>query len=133
MFVTLTLGRGQLADIKLEDDSVSRIHAEITRSDKGHYYLIDCNSTRGTYMKQNNAWQPHNQGYVNEQNVLKVGEFEVAMALVVDHFENFVNLNSHSDQVNQKQSSDCKAADVDLEPLSIRPRRNQSTGQIELD
>jgi len=131
MFVTLTLGRGHQADIKLEDDSVSRVHAEITRTDQGRYYLIDRNSTRGTYVRQNNAWQQHTQGYVSQQDVLKMGDMEVAMAQVAGHFESY--FMSQSEQIKREQPPGHVVGHVDLEPLSIRPRRNQSTGQIELD
>lgn len=45
----VTLGRSKKADIFLDDDKLSRIHAKITRVGMG-YRLIDMNSRNGTYV-----------------------------------------------------------------------------------
>lgn len=42
------IGRGQEADIRATDNSVSRLHALITRSAKGKFYLKDYDSKFGT-------------------------------------------------------------------------------------
>jgi pSer/pThr/pTyr-binding forkhead associated (FHA) protein len=45
-----TLGRDPTADIVIDDPTVSRFHARITRSSTGHYMLEDIGSTYGTFV-----------------------------------------------------------------------------------
>lgn len=45
----ITLGRSKRADIYIDDDKLSRVHAKITRVGMG-YRLIDLNSRNGTYV-----------------------------------------------------------------------------------
>jgi hypothetical protein len=45
----LTIGRDESCGILLDDISVSRIHAELTRTANGHIALRDLNSLNGTY------------------------------------------------------------------------------------
>ena len=44
------LGRGENAQIRLDDDGVSRRHAEIVRLDDGAVQLRDLGSTNGTFV-----------------------------------------------------------------------------------
>jgi diguanylate cyclase (GGDEF)-like protein len=44
------LGRDLRANIVLEDPSVSRVHAQITRSDELHHIIEDLGSTNGTFV-----------------------------------------------------------------------------------
>jgi two-component system cell cycle response regulator len=47
---TTVLGRGEHAEIRLDDDGVSRRHAELVRLDDGAVQLRDLNSTNGTFV-----------------------------------------------------------------------------------
>ncbi len=49
---TYVVGRGKKADIPLSDadDSVSKLHVEITQDSKGNLYLTDCGSLNGTFL-----------------------------------------------------------------------------------
>jgi hypothetical protein len=47
---TITIGRDPLTDIVIEDPEVSRLHARLTRSDRG-YALQDMGSTNGTFVE----------------------------------------------------------------------------------
>jgi hypothetical protein len=60
----LTIGRKD-ADIVLTDpqQQVSRLHAELTIAEDGSYYLTDCGSSNGTFVKRNNEWQSIRQEY----------------------------------------------------------------------
>ncbi len=43
------IGRGNDCDIRIDDDTISRLHAVIQRDASG-YLLVDLNSTNGTYV-----------------------------------------------------------------------------------
>ena len=45
-----TVGRGKDCDVVLDDDSVSRKHAELARGDRGIYQLRDLESGNGTFL-----------------------------------------------------------------------------------
>ena len=47
---TTVLGRGEHAEIRLDDDGVSRRHAEIIRLEDGAIQLRDLDSTNGTFV-----------------------------------------------------------------------------------
>ena len=49
----LTIGR-KGTDVVLEDanNQISRLHAELTITDTGNYYLVDCGSSNGTSIKR---------------------------------------------------------------------------------
>lgn len=78
----LTIGRKD-TDIVLQDPNkdVSRLHAELTVSDDGRFYLADCGSSNGTFVKrpQSGRWESIKQDYINEQDLLRFGTCEIAM------------------------------------------------------
>ena len=45
-----TIGREPTCDIPLPDDSVSRLHAELTVLEGGKLFLTDCKSSNGTFV-----------------------------------------------------------------------------------
>ncbi len=47
-----TIGRGLSCDVVLSDDSVSRVHAELTLLEDGKLLVTDCRSTQGTFLMQ---------------------------------------------------------------------------------
>jgi two-component system cell cycle response regulator len=47
----LVLGRGDEADLQLEDAGVSRIHARIVRTPGGPFHIEDLGSTNGTFLR----------------------------------------------------------------------------------
>jgi two-component system, cell cycle response regulator len=44
------LGRSAEAGFQVEDDGISRRHAQVVRSSEGHFQLMDLGSTNGTYL-----------------------------------------------------------------------------------
>ena len=114
-FYTLTIGRSRQADIRLEDASVSRLHAELTMPRGGCCYLTDRNSLRGTRVLRNGRWASHRRGYVDSDAKLRFGKCEVAL----------------SDLLKGKSSPD-GAATPHYEPVSVKPWRNVETGEVEV-
>ena len=118
VFHTLTIGRHSDADVRIDADGrkgVSRRHAEVTISADGRYYLIDRNSSYGTHLLGRNGWVKHRQGYVDASAKIRFGDHETSLADL---------LASKLDQES--------VAEVPFEPLSISPRRNPGTGEVEV-
>lgn len=46
---SMRLGRGWDMQVRIEDDTVSRAHAEVTE-DRGHYFITDLGSSNGTFV-----------------------------------------------------------------------------------
>ena len=79
-FRTLTIGRRRDADIRLTDRSVSRVHAEVTMTGDGRYFLIDCGSLRGTWTRAGTGeWVRHRQGYVEAASRVRFGRCETRL------------------------------------------------------
>ena len=66
----VTIGR-KGANIVIEDDSVSRQHAELTLTKDGRYYLVDCGSSNGTEVKNGSAWKPIKQEFVRDEDEVR--------------------------------------------------------------
>ena len=77
---TYTIGRGVDAMIQCGDDTVGRIHAEITVTDDGRYYLADRASLNGTFVLNKNRWQPLTKSYVTANTVFLLGEFRTTVS-----------------------------------------------------
>lgn len=67
---TITIGRSRSNDIVLSDMSVSRQHAQISRSDYGTYSITDCNSRNGTYV---NGQRISGTVTLNENDFVRIG------------------------------------------------------------
>jgi pSer/pThr/pTyr-binding forkhead associated (FHA) protein len=66
----LTIGR-RGADIVIDDDSVSRHHAELTVTDNGKFYLLDCGSSNGTEVRDASGWKSIKQEFVKEDDEVR--------------------------------------------------------------
>ena len=59
------------ADIVLDDDNISRLHAELTVTDDGRYYLVDCGSSNGTELRTNQGWRMIRQEFVKPEDEVR--------------------------------------------------------------
>jgi hypothetical protein len=66
----LTIGR-KGANVVIDDDSVSRQHAELTITKDGKFYLVDCGSSNGTEVRSGNDWKSIKQEFVREEDELR--------------------------------------------------------------
>jgi len=75
---TFNIGRGRDCDIVLNDsvNSVSRLHAELTYMEDGRLFLVDCQSTNGTALFQNDRWEPIRQELVSPSDTIKFGSLK---------------------------------------------------------
>ena len=69
-----SIGRAN-ADVVIADEAagISRLHAELTVTDDGRYYLVDCGSRYGTGVRRNGGWEVIKQTWVDLNDELKLG------------------------------------------------------------
>ena len=71
------VGRQQDCDLRLDDSTVSRRHAEVILAPHGRYYLTDCNSAGGTYIHEGAGWRQLRQEFVSAGARLRFGHCEI--------------------------------------------------------
>ncbi len=77
MMRSYRIGRGATCEIIVDHKSVSRLHAELSVSADGRYYLTDCNSRAGSFKQDNGEWVRVRQSFVEPTQPLKLGEQEL--------------------------------------------------------
>ena len=71
---TLTLGRSRSCDLVFEDESVSRVHAEVTVTPSGRLYLNDRGSSQGTFVDDGSGHRRVSQQFVEHGDRLWFGD-----------------------------------------------------------
>jgi len=92
---TYLVGCGKQANIILQDpeQSISRLHLEITEDRDGKYYLTDCNSTNGTYRQRQGQWSRFQQDYVTLEEPLLLGRYQTTLRqLLAQRFDSLVKM-----------------------------------------
>ncbi len=118
-----SIGRSKDVDLRLEDDSVSRLHGEITQTADGRYYFTDCASSGGSYVLRDGQWQALRQAFVDKTDSLRLGQFHISvqeLALLIREFR------------QGRSSKPGSGPDwTSKEDLPSGPvKRNSSTGEI---
>ncbi|MGR3914978.1 MAG: FHA domain-containing protein [Gammaproteobacteria bacterium] len=75
---THLIGRHPKCDLRLDDSSVSRRHAEVVLMPDGRYHITDRNSTGGTYVYENSDWRAIRQVIASAGDRLRLGHCEIA-------------------------------------------------------
>ncbi len=75
---TLVIGRSPSADVVIADASLAPHHAELVVTDDGRFYVTDCATDAGTWVRGEAAagWQPVRQGFVRPDQPLRLGDHE---------------------------------------------------------
>lgn len=82
---TYSIGRDRTADIPIADDSVSRLHAQLTVGDSDELLLTDCGSTNGTFLvRANGVEEAVSQARVALNETVKFGSVAVTARDLVD-------------------------------------------------
>lgn len=74
----VSIGRGSSNTVIIDDDSVSRMHAEIIRNREGGYSVSDLNSLNGTYI---NGKKTAGVGHIKAGDEIKFGEVTMRFVL----------------------------------------------------
>jgi len=69
-----TIGRDKSCDIPVADDSVSRLHAQLSLLDRGMLFLTDCNSSNGTFLMRQGRLQKVRQEFVRPEDEVRFGD-----------------------------------------------------------
>ena len=115
-FRTYRVGRSVGSDVQLDDPGVSRRQIELTLTAHGKFFIVDCNSSCGTFIWREEVWIPFKQGYVEPHEKLRFGSFALKLSNLLERLPDRGSTPEHGQG----------------EPLSVRPRRKVSTGEIEL-
>ena len=59
----------------LEDQSVSRRHAEVVFLPDGRLHLADCATTNGTFVLDDNRWRPLQQAILRPLERIRLGKY----------------------------------------------------------
>ncbi len=79
-----TIGRDRTCDIPIADESVSRLHAELTLLDGGKYFLTDCHSSNSTYVIRDGAVKKISQEMVSAGDRVRFGDVVLAMSDILE-------------------------------------------------
>ena len=72
---SFTVGRGRECDVRMEHDSVSRVHAEVERLSGGRLHVTDRRSTNGTFVLAGGEWRPIRQQMVAPGDRVRFGAY----------------------------------------------------------
>ncbi len=103
-FRTISIGRHRDAEIRLGDETVSRLHAELTVTKAGHYYLTDRGSRHGTWVYRDGKWSELRQDHVGPAERIRFGKFETRFGELI-----------------RGRSFDLEAYQPRYRPISIQP------------
>ena len=70
---TYVVGRDRECDVRLDDSSVSRRHAECVRLADGRLYVTDCATTNGTFVLEGEEWREVRQTFVEPSSHIRFG------------------------------------------------------------
>jgi len=76
---TYWIGRREEMDIRIDDPSMSGMHAELVQGDDGRYHITDCASTNGVFLIGRDGETPIKQSYIDIDDDLMLGEVETTV------------------------------------------------------
>jgi hypothetical protein len=76
--MTLVVGRDRGCDVRLDDGSVSRRHAEVVRLSAGRIYVTDRASVNGTFVLDGGEWRAVRQTLLEPSGRVRFGDHEMS-------------------------------------------------------
>ncbi len=126
---TFSIGRKPDNDVMLNEESVSRHHAELTLSSNGKsYYLADCASSRGTHVSRQGRWEAVQQGFVTHEEMLRFGEYKISLADLLMRLPK--SGSGPSDDIHHDDDPGDTGFEQNNDPLGVPVRRDPATGEI---
>lgn len=99
--IELTIGRANArrADILIEGDTISALHAKIGIDEKDKYWIIDTNSKNGTYILNKGVKVSNVKTYLTPGDILSLGGVEVTFGYLNNYIANnfYIEENEESD------------------------------------
>lgn len=81
---SITIGRSATNEFVLEDRTVSRKHAEITRLDNGRFRLVDHGSANGTFVSVDGTFHRVLETEVGGDDIVRFGDREFTVKGVIE-------------------------------------------------
>lgn len=78
--VAWVVGRGHECDVRLNDTSVSRIHADVERLSGGRLRVTDRGSTNGTFVQDGREWRAIHQELLAPTDCVRFGDYEITVS-----------------------------------------------------
>lgn len=131
---TVTIGSKRGCDLRLEDASVSGLHAQ-ARLDTGRFLWIrDENSARGMHLKRNDGWVRARLVAVCVGDVLRFGDVEVEIDRITSLFPEDRDVRlapTPHPSLYDARTGRYQLRNPDDEPTLSNPKRNPDTGGLE--
>ena len=81
---TYIVGRDRGCDVRLDDASVSRHHAEVVRLSGGRLYVTDRATTNGTFVFDGHDWRRIRQAFLKPGGRVRFGDVEMSAGRLDD-------------------------------------------------
>ena len=120
-FSAYRIGRGTDVDIRIDDATVSRVHAELVVTAKGSYYLTDCVSRNGSYVARNGEWIRIRQEFISPADAILLGRYRTTALGLLQKLGARVDSDPGSPAADPKPADNLPEGNV---------RRNPDTGEI---
>ena len=75
---TCIVGRERRCDVRLDDPSISRQHAEVVRVSGGRLYVTDRATTNGTFILDGDDWRRIRQAFLEPGGRVRFGDVEMS-------------------------------------------------------
>ena len=123
MYSQYSIGRGSRCDIRLDDVTVSKLHAELVVSKLGKLFIADCNSSGGTFKcGVSGQLEQITQSFIEPDQTLLLGQWQGTANLLLSHLEVRHSKEEHA-MVNVETEAEEKLP-------AGRVRRDPVTGEI---
>ena len=119
------IGRDPSADIRIDDASVSRLHAELIETASGSYHLTDCGSLNGTYLAHGEAWKPVRQAYIKPEDVVRLGSHQIEAGQLISRIARGVGEGQ-----GKRLGGPGRETGLDDRPRNKQKYRRDSDGRI---
>ena len=118
------IGRGSDVHIRIDDTSVSRIHAELVVTKTGDLFLTDRASSGGTYIARNGAWKRITQDFVKRTDAILFGRHQTTLGKILKEIEQ--GTGKQTTRTDEAREPVRKNPELPLGPV----RRNPETGEV---
>ena len=122
-FSTYKIGRNSDMDIRIDDPTVSRIHAELVVTANGEYCLTDCGSSGGSYIVRNGEWIRIRQDFIAPTDAILLGRYQTTAPQLIA-----MVARDAGDNKGDVQAVEEKSPTNDLPEGPVR--RKKRTGEI---
>ena len=122
---TYIVGREPGCDVRLDDASVSRHHAEVVRLSGGRLYVTDRATTNGTFVLDGDAWRRIRQAFLKPGGRVRFGDVEMSAGRLDDSCP-----RADARAVDGNQDADAGPKKQDSPAPSKGLVRDPTTGEI---